>query len=53
MSTTSARGVEDGPRQAVLRLVTGGTEVAHSVLFVFIGEGDRAPGPHLGNRNKD
>ena len=53
VSVASARGTVDGPRQAVLRLTSGGVEVAHSVLFVFMGEGDRAPGPHLGNRNKD
>jgi subtilisin family serine protease len=53
VSVAPAKGAADGPRQAVLSLVAGGREVAHTVLFVFVGEGDRAPGPHLGNRNKD
>ena len=53
VSAAMAKGAADGPRQVFLRLTSGGAEVAHSVLFVFIGEGDRAPGPHLGNRNKD
>jgi minor extracellular serine protease Vpr len=53
VSVSTAKGAADGPRQATLRVTSGGTEVAHSVLFVFVGEGDRAPGPHLGNRNTD
>jgi minor extracellular serine protease Vpr len=53
VSVAVAKGAADGPRQATVRLTSGGVEVAHSVVFVFVGEGDRAPGPHLGNRNKD
>ena len=53
VSVAAAKGAVDGPRQAILRIGSGGVEVAHSALFLFVGEGDRAPGPHLGNRNKD
>jgi subtilisin family serine protease len=53
VTMTVAKGTIDGPRQATLVLRKGTAEAAHSVLFTFVGEGDRAPGPHLGNRNKD
>jgi subtilisin family serine protease len=53
VSVVVAKAAADGPRQAFLRLTAGGAEVAHSVLFTFVGEGARAPGPHLVNRTKD
>lgn len=50
-SVTIAVAVEkratDGNKQAVLRVSSGGTEVAHGMLFVLVGSGDAAPGQHM------
>jgi minor extracellular serine protease Vpr len=42
----AAKGAVDGNRQATLRVTSSGVEVAHAVVFVLVGEGDRAPGQH-------
>jgi minor extracellular serine protease Vpr len=46
VSMASSRGAADGNRQATLRITSGVTEVAHALVFVLVGEGDRAPGQH-------
>jgi subtilisin family serine protease len=42
-----AKGAADGNKQAVLRVSSGGVEVAHGMLFVLVGSGDAAPGQHM------
>ncbi|HUP55174.1 MAG TPA: S8 family serine peptidase [Methylomirabilota bacterium] len=37
----------DGHKQATLRVSAGGKEVAHAMLYVLVGEGERAPGRHM------
>ena len=47
VSAVSIKGVTDGHKQAILRVSVGGTEVAHAMLYVLVGEGERAPGRHM------
>jgi subtilisin family serine protease len=47
VSVVTARGAEDGHKQAFLRVTSGGVEVAHSALYVLVGEGVAAPGQHM------
>jgi len=47
VSATAAKAAADGHKQATLRVSVGATEVAHSLLYVLIGEGERAPGRHM------
>jgi minor extracellular serine protease Vpr len=46
VTATSARGATDGHHQATLRISTGGSEVAHAMLYLLVGTGDAAPGQH-------
>lgn len=47
ISVAVAKQAADGNKQAVLRVSSGGTEVAHGMLFVLVGSGDAAPGQHM------
>ena len=47
VTMTSSKGVTDGNRQATLRIAAGGVEIAHAMVFVLVGEGDRSPGQHM------
>jgi minor extracellular serine protease Vpr len=47
VSAVSSKGVTDGHKQATLRVSVGATEVAHAMLYVLVGEGERAPGRHM------
>jgi subtilisin family serine protease len=47
VTMAASKGVADGNRQATLRVTSGGVEVAHAMVFVLVGEGDRAPGQHM------
>jgi subtilisin family serine protease len=47
IDAVATRRITEGPRQATLRVSSGGFEVAHSVVYVLIGSGDRAPGQHM------
>ena len=47
VSAVSSKGVTDGHKQATLRVSVGGTEVAHAMLYVLVGQGERAPGRHM------
>ena len=42
-----AKGADDGHKQAVLRVSSGGVDVAHGMLFVLVGSGDAGPGQHM------
>ena len=42
----STKAVTDGHKYAVLRLSSGGVEVAHAMLYALVGEGAAAPGQH-------
>jgi minor extracellular serine protease Vpr len=41
------KGTGDGFKQAQLNISAGGSEVAHAMLLVLVGEGDAAPGQHM------
>lgn len=47
VSAAASKGATDGHKQAILRVSVGATEVAHAMLYVLIGEGERAPGRHM------
>ena len=47
MSAVGTKGAADGHKQATLRVSAGGTEVAHAMLYLLVGEGERAPGRHM------
>ena len=47
VSAVGTKGAEDGHKQATLRVSVGATEVAHAMLYVLVGEGERAPGRHM------
>jgi hypothetical protein len=47
VSLTAAKNAADGHKQATLRVSSGGSEVAHAMLYVLVGEGERAPGRHM------
>jgi subtilisin family serine protease len=47
VTLTAVKKAADGHKQATLRVTTGGTEVAHAMLYVLVGEGERAPGRHM------
>ena len=46
LSATATKGAADGHKWATLRITNGNNEVAHAMLYVLVGEGDRAPGQH-------
>jgi subtilisin family serine protease len=43
----TTKGAGDGFKQAQLNVSTGGSEVAHAMLFVLVGSGAAAPGQHM------
>src|SRR4029453_16546501 len=47
LSATGTKRAADDHKQAVLRVTSGGSEVAHAMLYVLVGEGDAAPGQHM------
>jgi hypothetical protein len=47
LSATGTKRAADGHKQAVLRVSSGGSEVAHAILYVLVGEGDAGPGQHM------
>ena len=47
VSAVATKRAADGHKQATLRVSVGGTEVAHAMLYVLVGEGERAPGRHM------
>ena len=47
VSAVGSKGAADGHKQATLRVSAGGTEVAHAMLYLLVGEGERAPGRHM------
>jgi minor extracellular serine protease Vpr len=47
VSATGVKRAADGHKQAVLRVRSGATEVAHALLYALVGEGDAAPGQHM------
>ena len=47
ISVDTTKGAADGFKQAQLNVSTGGSEVAHAMLFVLVGSGDAAPGQHM------
>jgi minor extracellular serine protease Vpr len=46
-AAASGKRVADGHKWATLRVSSGGTEVAHAMLYTLVGEGDAAPGRHM------
>jgi len=47
VTAVATKRAADGHKQATLRVAVGGTEVAHAMLYVLVGEGERAPGRHM------
>ena len=47
VTAVGSKKAADGHKQATLRVSSGGTEVAHAMLYVLVGEGERAPGRHM------
>jgi subtilisin family serine protease len=47
IDATASRRIAEGPRQATIRVSSGGTEVAHALVYVLIGSGLAAPGQHM------
>ncbi len=47
LSATGTKQAADGHKQAVLRVSSGGSEVAHAMLYALVGEGEAAPGQHM------
>ena len=47
VSAVASKGATDGHKQATLRVSVGATEIGHAMLYVLIGEGERAPGRHM------
>ena len=47
ISAQSTKGAPDGHKQATLRVTSGGTEVAHAMLYSLVGVSQRAPGQHM------
>jgi subtilisin family serine protease len=47
VSVALDKGAADGHKQAVLRVSSGGVEVAHGMLFALVGSGEAAPGQHM------
>jgi hypothetical protein len=47
ISAQSTKGAPDGHKQATLRVASGGTEVAHAMLYSLVGVSQRAPGQHM------
>jgi subtilisin family serine protease len=47
LTAVAQRSIADGPRQAFVRVSTGGVEVAHAAVFALVGSGDQAPGQHM------
>ena len=43
----STKRAPDGHKQATLRVTSGGTEVAHAMLYGLVGVSQRAPGQHM------
>lgn len=47
VSVSSVKGAAEGNHQAELTIVSGGTEVAHAMLYGLVGQGVRAPGQYM------
>ncbi len=47
ISAQSTKGAPNGHKQATLRVISGGTEVAHAMLYSLVGVSQRAPGRHM------
>jgi hypothetical protein len=47
VTAVAQRAIADGPRQAFVRVSTGGVEVAHGAVYALVGSGDAAPGQHM------
>jgi minor extracellular serine protease Vpr len=47
ISAQSTKSAPTGHKQATLRVTSGGTEVAHAMLYTLIGVNQRAPGRHM------
>ena len=47
VTMASTKSAPDGNHQATLTVASGGTEVAHAMLYTLVGEGVRAPGQHM------
>ena len=46
ISLSTVKGAPNGNKQATLRVLEFGEEIAHAVVFVLIGSGTGAPGQH-------
>jgi len=46
VTVVATKGAADGHKWATLRVSSGGSEVAHGMLYTLVGEGDAAPGQH-------
>jgi minor extracellular serine protease Vpr len=47
ITAQSTKAVPNGHKQATLRVTSGGTEVAHAMLYTLVGVSQRAPGRHM------
>ncbi len=47
ISAQSTKSAPNGHKQATLRVSSGGTEVAHAMLYSLVGVSQRAPGQHM------
>ena len=47
IAVQSTRGAPDGHKQATVRVTSGGTEVAHAMIYTLVGVSQRAPGQHM------
>ena len=47
VAVDTARGAADGFKQAQLNVSSGGSQVAHAMLFIIVGEAQAAPGKHM------
>jgi subtilisin family serine protease len=47
VSVDTTRGAADGFKQAQLNISSSGSQIAHAMLLILIGEADAAPGQHM------
>jgi subtilisin family serine protease len=47
ISVDTVRGAADGFKQAQLNISVGGSQIAHAMLLILVGEADAAPGQHM------
>ena len=47
ITAAATKGAADGHKQATLGVTSGGTEVAHAMLYALVGARQRAPGRHM------